>query len=309
MEYTGLKKYKERLEKQEEKKKKKKAAEKAKARAKKKEETHQRMLKKRREAYKPIHKKNLRKRQNKRAYAKRRAAELEIHKKNGDVYGFYRIVLTKNYRQFDELSYSWWMLTAYKKFNKYIEDNHKDVICEKIISQSNKQDSEPVKYEILLLKKIDPETDDGVRELRNEEGMFIENKITNNEKYAIIAKSDWYIPETYNVYGYNPVSDRKTGRWIFDNLINVNCDKYHMKNVFMCDNKLIIQYDSDLDFVLCKTPKECLRLYNALEYNMGKKNKYVLFSNYLVDARKSWLYNELEKKTGWDRDTLYKKKG
>lgn len=309
MEYTGLKKYKEYLEREKEKKKKKIAADKKKAREKKKQKTYEERLKRRREAYKPTHIKNLRKRQNKRAYAKRRKVELDIHKEKGDVYGFYRIVLTKNHKQFDELSYSWWMVTAYEKFNKYIEENRKDVICEKIISQSNKQDNEPVKYEILLLKKINPELDDGVRELRNDEGLFIENKITNNEKYAIISKADWFIPETYNVYGYNPVSDRKTGKWIFDNLINVNCNKYNIKNVFMCDNKLIIQYDSDLDFVLCKNKKECLRLYNALESNLDKKNKFVIFSNYLVDARKPWLYNELEKKTGWDRETLYKKKG
>ena len=174
----------------------------------------------------------------------------------GDVYGFYRIVLTKDYKQYDELSYSWWMLTAYDKFNKYIEKNNKNVICEKIIAQSNMYDAKPVKYEILLLKKIDPETDNGVRELRNEEGMFVENVITNRDKYAIIAKSDWFIPETYNVYGYNPVTDRKTGRWIFDNIINVNCNKYNLKNVFMCDNKLIVQYDNDFDFVLCKRMSE-----------------------------------------------------
>lgn len=313
MEYKGLEKYKEHIarkkEKEAERKKKKKAADKAKAREKKKEETHKRRLKKKRDAYKPIHLKNLRKKQNQRAYAKRRKAVLDYHKKQGDVKGFYRIVLTKNYKQVNELSYSWWMLTAYRKFEDYIKENRNGVICEKIIAQSDSQNAEPVKYEILLLKKIDPNEDDGIRELRNEEGMFIENKIKNNAKYAIISKADWYIPETYNVYGYNPVSDRKTGRWIFDNIINVDCNKYNMKNVFMCDNKLIIQYDFDLDFVLCKNANECLRLYNGLQEATGKKNKFVVFSGYLVDARKPWLYNELEKKTGWDRDTLYKKKG
>lgn len=309
MEFKGLEKYKAFKEQQAARKKAKKAKDKAKARAKKKEENHKNKLKRRREAYKPIHLKNLRKRQNRRAYAKRRKAELDEHKKKGDVYGFYRIVLTKNYEQYDELSYSWWMLTAYGKFNRYVEENHRDVICEKVIAQSDTQDADPVKYEILLLKKIDPEADDGVRELRNDEGLFVENRIKNNAKYAIIAKSDWYIPETYNVYGYNPVSDRKTGKWIFDNLINADCSRDNIKNVFMCDNKLIVQYNTDFDFVLCKNASECLRLYNALERSMDKKNKYVFFSSYLVESRKPWLYNELEKKTGWSRETLYRKKG
>lgn len=309
MEYKGLKKYQEFKLKEFEKNKKKKAKEKAKANAKKKEETHKNKLKRRREAYKPIHLKNLRKKQNKRAYEKIKMEVLEKHKKKGDIYGFYRIILTKNYQQYDELSYSRWMLTAYEKFNNYVEENHRDVICEKIISQSNKQNAETVKYEILLLKKINPDEDDGVRKLRDENGLFVENKIKNRTTYAIIAKSDWYIPETYNVYGYNPVSDRKTGRWIYDNIINVNCNKNNVKNVFMCDNKLIVQYDTDFDFVLCKNKSECLRLYNGLEHTKDKHNKFVIFSGYLVDARKSWLYSELEKKTGWNRETLYKKKG
>ena len=307
MEYKGLEKYKLYVAKKEAKAAKK--AKKSVVKVDSKEEQHQAKLKRRREAYKPIHLKNLRRRQNRKAYLKRRRVILEEHRKNGDAYGFYRIVLTKNYNQFDELSYSWWMLTAFKKFNKYIEENREGVICEKQIAQSNIQDNEPVKYEILLLKKIDPEVDDGVRSFRNEAGMFIENKIANNTKYAIISKADWYIPETYNVYGYNPVSDRKTGRWIFDNIINKDCCRENTKNVFMCDNKLIVQYDSGLDFVLCKNSSECLRLYNGLEHAMGKKNRFVIFSSYLVDARKSWLYNELEKKTGWNREKLYQKKG
>ena len=164
-----------------------------------------------------------------------------------------------------------------------------------------------VKYEILLLKRIE-EGADGVRELRNEEGMFIENRIANNDRYAIISKTDWYIPETYNVYGYSPITDRKTGRWIFDNIINKDCCRENLKNVFMCDNKLVVQYNSGFDFVLCKNPDECLRLYNGLEQATGKKNRFVLYSGYLVEARKSWFYDEMEKKTGWDREKIYRKK-
>lgn len=309
MAFTALEKYKKQKEEKKIKEKSKKLAktkkEKEKARAKKKEETHKRMLKKKRDAYKPIHIKNLRKKQNARAYKKRRDAELAYHKANGDVQGYYRIVLTKNYEQIEELSYSWWMLTAYEKFNKYIEENNKDVICEKIIAQSNIQDAEPIKNEILLLKKIDPEYDNGIREFRNEIGTFVENRIENNNKYAIIAKNDWYIPETYNVYGYNPITDRKTGRWVLENIIlNEN-----FKLIYMCDNKLIAQYDNDFDFVVCKNAKECLRLYNALEYNTPKKSKMVMFMSYIAKGRKSWLYDQLEEKTGWKREMITKNKG
>lgn len=292
-----------------ERKRKQDKRDKIKAREKKKEETRKRAIKKKREAYKPIHVKNLRKKQNARAYRKIKKARLAEHYRKGDVHGYYRIVLTKDYQQIKELSPSWWLLTAYDKFNKYVEENNHDVICEKTIVQSVTNKTEPVKYEILLLKKIDPDADNGVREHRNEFGMFVENKIKNNNKYAIIAKSDWYIPETYNVYGYNPVSDRKTGRWIYDNIINKDCTKENLKNVFMCHNKLIIQYTTDIDFVICKNADECLKLYNALQAETPKKNKYVIYSAYIAQGRISWLYDLIEEKTGWNRNMIVKTQG
>lgn len=313
MEYKAVEKYKalkeQRKQREKELKLKKKKAEQKKRAEEKKAATKKRRLKKLREEYKPIHIKNLRRKQNRRAYLKRRNLELKAHKEKGDVPGYYRIILSKNYKMTKELSPSKWLVTAYEKYNKYIEENRDGVICEKRIAQSNIQDKEPVTYEILLLKKINPEEDDGVRELRTNDGIFVENTIKNNPNYAIIAKSDWYVPETYNVYGYNPVSDRKTGRWIFDNIINKDCCRENLKNVFMLDNKLIIQYNDDIDFILCKNAEECRRLYNGLEHATGKKNKFVLFSDTLVNARRTWLYNKLEEKTGWSRAILYKKKG
>ena len=124
-----LQKIAEKKAKVKEKKKVKKKRQKEKVRELKKIETHKRALKKRREQYKPIHIKNLRHRQNQRYYKKKRAKELEEHRLKGDVYGFYRIIITKNYEQVNELSYSWWMLTAYDKFNKYVSENNSNVIC------------------------------------------------------------------------------------------------------------------------------------------------------------------------------------
>ena len=236
------------LKKQKEKEKEK--LKKQKEKEKKKLENYKKRLKKKREKYKPIHLKNLEKKHNAKAYQKRRKKVLEEKKKNGDVQGYYRIILTKNYTQTKELSPSRWLLTAYKKFNDYIKENNDNIICEKICTKTQNNIT-PVKYEILLLKKINPETDNGIRELKNDNGLFVENKISNNNQYAIIAKNDWFIPETYNVYGYNPQTDKKTGKWILDNILLKNCNKDNLKNIFIFNEKLIIQYNLDFDFITC----------------------------------------------------------
>jgi hypothetical protein len=284
------------LKKQKEKEKEK--LKKQKEKEKKKLENYKKRLKKKREKYKPIHLKNLEKKHNAKAYQKRRKKVLEEKKKNGDVQGYYRIILTKNYTQTKELSPSRWLLTAYKKFNDYIKENNDNIICEKICTKTQNNIT-PVKYEILLLKKINPETDNGIRELKNDIGLFVENKISNNNQYAIIAKNDWFIPETYNVYGYNPQTDKKTGKWILDNILLKNCNKDNLKNVFIFNEKLIIQYNLDFDFITCKSKEECIRLYNHLEYSCSKLTKYIVFTGFLSDNRKKWMNDKIKEKTGW----------
>lgn len=215
----------------------------------------------------------------------------------------------KDYTQIEELASSWWLLSAYSKFENYVKENHDGVICEKQVIQSDDKNGVPIKYEILLLKKIDPETEDGTSELRDKSGKFVVNRIVNNEKYTIVAKEDWWIPETYNVYGYDPLTNRKTGQWIFDNIVNKNCCRENFKNIFMCGNKLIIQYNTDFDFVVCKNPDECIRLYNGLMAATDPKNKFIMYSNFISKGRKSWLYDQIEEKTGWSRDAIMKNKG
>jgi hypothetical protein len=284
------------LKKQKEKEKEK--LKKQKEKEKKKLENYKKRLKKKREKYKPIHLKNLEKKHNAKAYQKRRKKVLEEKKKNGDVQGYYRIILTKNYTQTKELSPSRWLLTAYKKFNDYIKENNDNIICEKICTKTQNNIT-PVKYEILLLKKINPETDNGIRELKNDNGLFVENKISNNNQYAIIAKNDWFIPETYNVYGYNPQTDKKTGKWILDNILLKNCNKDNLKNIFIFNEKLIIQYNLDFDFITCKNKEECIRLYNNLEYRCSNLTKYIVFTGFLSDNRKKWMNDKIKEKTGW----------
>ena len=270
----------------------------------KKGDAHERDLKRRREKYKPIHRKNLKKRQNARAYKKRRKAFLAEKKAKGDVFGFYRVVTTRNRVQTGEVGTFGWMLNAMDAFNDYAEKHNSGVICEKRYVKATDQPAEEFHEEVLLLKRIDPEVDDGVRAFRNEDGMFVDHIISNNKKYAIIAKSDVYTPETYHVYGYSPLTDKKTGRWIFDNIVNRDCSRDNFKSVFMLNNKLIVKYNDDFDMVICKNSDECARLYEGLRVNTDRKNKFVAYTGFVVNSMKSRYYDMIEEKTGWPRSAI-----
>ena len=201
--------------------------------------------------------------------------------------------------QVGELGTSRWLLRAMGKFNDYVREHNDGVICDKRYTKKSGEVGTYFKDEILVLKLIDPKTDDGVRAFRNEDGMFVDHIVSNNSKYAIIAKSDVYTPETYQVYGYSPMNDKKTGRWIYDNIIAKDCSRDNFKSVFVLNNKLIVQYDGDFDLVICDSKDECVRLYEGLRAEAGPDNKFVAFAGFVVNSMKSRYYSMISEKTGW----------
>ena len=62
------------------------------------------------------------------------------------------------------------------------------------------------------------ENEETVARFRNEQGQFVDNVIVDKEQHVIIAKSEWLIEETFNVYGYHPVKDRKTYDFILNDI-------------------------------------------------------------------------------------------
>ena len=253
------------------------------------------------------HKKKLRHKQNKRAYAKRRDIILKERQKKGDEYAYFTILLCKNRKRIKRIGASWWKTDAYAIYNNAIEENRKNVrfpvkLLTSSIDTIREKNKIPVKYEILLIKKIknDEET---VAQFRNNEGKFVNNIIVDKKEHVIIAKEEWFVEETFNVYGYHPIKDRKTYNFILNEIILKDFSgKFDTRRIITFNNKLIIQYVDDFDFVICKNSQECQRLYNELEKDITKmKNKYILFMGKLSKPLRTWMLNEIEEKTGWDR--------
>ena len=67
-----------------------------------------------------------------------------------------------------------------------------------------------------------------------------------------------YMDSTHNC-------NEKTFKWIYENYIEKNCNKYNFKNVVIFKNKLIVDINGGLNMVLCKNVSDCIRLYNQLE--------------------------------------------
>ena len=255
-------------------------------------------------------KKLLRKRQNKRAYKKRREAQLAERREKGDKYAWHMVVIMKNKRRVKRIGASWWKTDAYKMYTDAIEENKSNILCPvEVHETSTKQQKNgntllDIKYEIMIVQKTNT-PEENVKKFRNDEGKFIDNIIVDDDSYKIIAKQDWYIEEKFNVYGLHPKKARKDAHYILNEILLKDSNRDNIKRVFTYNNKLVIQYDSDFDFVTCKTDDEAERLYTILEkkVNKPKKNKFILFTGKLNKNLSTWFLNEMEKKTGWERDS------
>lgn len=187
---------------------------------------------------------------------------------------------------------------AYIKYNQLKEENS-GIIFPKEINMSNKKKN--ILYEYLLLEK----NNDGTKENtcdRNEFGVLIEQK-TTDEKWVIRDKFQFFVEETFWVWGYNPRTERKTFMWIYENIIN-NINTYiDLKRIILFKNKIFIKNDDEAyDIIICKTKDDSIRFYNLLQdYLKGNKHFCFLGSYDKITDKRKKLEEEIIRQTGWTR--------
>lgn len=250
------------------------------------------------------HKKKMKSKQNKKYYAKIRKAQLAERDKIGDEYSYFTILLTKNRKRIERIGAARWKTDAYKIFNAAIEKNQSETkFPVKFVTtdkDSNKYNS--IVYEIVMIRKAKND-EEAISKLRNKDGKLVDNVILDKNQHIIVDKHEWLIEETFNVYGYHPIRDRKTYDFILNNIVLKDIiDKYDIRTIFTFRNKVVIKYIDDFDFITCKNPTEANRLATQLEKNIPKHYKKNII--YIGEIKKSLipdLIDKMVKKTGWTR--------
>lgn len=204
-----------------------------------------------------------------------------------------------------------------RKQDKYIGSYHdiKETECAKrILSYKNQEVVFPKRFastaknkhqiqeylaEYVILKRIrESGVTDNTSLIRNEYGKFVKHKYTDKD-WIIFDKIPCLDEETFWVYGFNPRTDRKTFTWIYDNFIDQKSD---LVIVYVYGNKVILKYDLEIEFVLCKNQTDAIRMYNMME-EKSKKKKNVVFSGMITrrTGRLEQTIGMIEEKTGWNR--------
>jgi hypothetical protein len=208
----------------------------------------------------------------------------------------FQIVLYENYKRIKVLHTYTRFYDANNRLN--VLKNKETYLPKKLIYRDKKLTE--VNYKIFLFKKKE-EGDKSIL-IRDNLGRIITQELESNE-WVVIDESNYEIDEQYSVTGANR---KLTALEIIKHVVLPNVTEKNTKQIFMLNNKLIIEGDS-LHMITCKTLEECSRLYNSIrKYCFDLKLVGILFFGSVdkVD-KKSW-YKKIHKITGVGYNRLYR---
>jgi len=222
---------------------------------------------------------------------KKSEANRKYHESINDTKGVYSIILAKDNHEIKKLMKvgQMWRSTAFDRFDKLVKEN-RDTLC----SVKTTRDSDKVKYELLLLKKIDPNEDDGIRQFRDENDRLVDT-FTDRIDFAIMKKEKWFLSETFVVYGYDPYNDKKSAEWVVENIL---LGKDNIKRIIPYKKNIIVMNDDDFDIIRIKS----LDLRDELFYILKercKEHPNLLFISTISEAFQKELKAKIIEKTGW----------
>lgn len=211
----------------------------------------------------------------------------------------YQIIITRDNKQVEFVGYFRKESKANAKFHQLIKESEQIKFPIKYIN-INRSIIE-ANYEIVLIKYRE-EGEKSTTLLRNQYGEFVEHA-TNNDKWIVYDKAPYYKEETFWVYGYHPLIQRKTFDFIYDNLVKPKAShKSTLLNIMVYKNKLLLETTNTLDLVICKNHSDCIRLYNKIEEEAKKnKLKFLLFNgDWNTRGKRNIIVEKIKKLTNWN---------
>ena len=258
------------------------------------EEIRKRREKERRHKAALIKHKKTQKKCFKRWYERKKKEKLKQRNAVNDFKSRFMIIVTKDKKEIKRLFDRGiaWRSTAMKKYEEFLNENNSNVICH--VVQPKLEDKTP-RYELLLLRGIDPTEDDGIRQFRDGNERMVDTMVSVTNM-AIIRKDEWFVPMKFAVYGYDPINDRKDGKWIMDNLL---LQDEEFKRIMISKDKLIILHDNhDFDLVTTRTSDMTKHLYNSLMDACQNKD-FLMFCGKMTNNMVLRFKERLKEKTGW----------
>lgn len=207
----------------------------------------------------------------------------------------YRVLLLQNGKQVKVLHKCRTNKTSKERFKQFVSDNKMVQLPRKFLTTDNVI---PVQYEICRVKEY--EKKDDKKMVRDSIGRLTTPIVLFN-KWTVLKWEFFEVEETFYVFGFDPISDRKDFTFILGLLVKGVGDELLTKNIIVLNNKLFIYNEYQFDIVLCKCKADAIRLYNTLlEVSKDNKLRRLLFMGLASDTFTSELYGMMMEHTGWD---------
>ena len=225
-----------------------------------------------------------------------------LKKLNADEMKNYSIIVCENYRQTAILHSCYSTLADVQLILEKLRERN----AEEVIVPQNRTniDGTPRKVEVLLIENITQDQVSSVTQVRDNLGKMIDVSPKSDQPWRILECYDWFLPETYYVYGYDPETDRKDAQFIVDMLLGSGDNVYDMRKVVIYGEKIIIDYDerNDFDIVIARTVDEANVLYESLmQHILGLGYESVAFLGHICTADATDIIDRMQAKTGWHR--------
>jgi len=188
--------------------------------------------------------------------------------------------------------------TAFRRYTQFKMENN--VLFPK--KHINDNQIKPVEYSICVVK--DTEDGDTFRTVRDtmgrtstEEPMF--------DIWTIMDDAPYKIEETFWIFGFNPVTERKTVRDVVKLVGKNSYSEKKSKQIIVVYNKLLIHNENQFDMIICKCKDDAQRLHHVLA-RAAKKNKMksLVFMGTATDTTIPQYYDIIEEHTGWPRTKI-----
>lgn len=207
----------------------------------------------------------------------------------------YRIVLLQNGLYKKTMYKSKTMKAAMDNFTKISEDSTRVRFPRKYV---NSHRIKKVEYTLFVVK--DFEEGDEMRMVRDKLGRLYREKPLFGI-WTVIDDYTYQIEESFYIFGYHPVHDRKDLKFIMMLMMKNIADQKMSKSVVVLKNKLLIYNEDQFDMVLCKCTDDCIRLYNILMATATSQNfKRIIFMGQANQHLTNQLYKMIMEETGWD---------
>lgn len=156
----------------------------------------------------------------------------------------------------------------------------------------------PVKYEVLLLKRYEP---GDIRRFRRDELGKVYEEDFFDEEWVILDSADYYMEEQFNAFGYP--DETFDIRGVITEILPKHLDKYPMKQMYVINHRVYLEYGNKMDIVVAQTPNAAWRLYSKLTDTIVKAGMTNIFCiGRITDTETvSQKYDEVMRVTGWSR--------